>query len=300
MNGTNKPGDRIGWSFVAEKNGFLEVEELYVRPEWRKRGVGRDLVARLQELASVKKAQLRLWVPFADAFRDSRGTQDALLAISRRMGLRFTKTPVRWAAYLAEPNGTSDFPIEPDLYPELLFSIRRIRRRYFIARPPPALLHELFTHEWITSDRPNPPDPVPEQSRPPWSVLVGAALSSGDGVFALAATPSSSRSGPTAHSPRPTVARGEPKPTGRKRPVALSSSSPSRSASRSAILWRGRPSGAAMGRRSRLGQRVAVEGTPKPRGRGPSPRPLLLWEWVGEAAGEATLCRGRGLTPSSL
>ena len=63
-NGTDD--ERIGWTFAVHREGFLDVEELFVRPQYRGRGHGMQLVEMLLELAAELKRPLRLWVPFAD------------------------------------------------------------------------------------------------------------------------------------------------------------------------------------------------------------------------------------------
>ena len=112
--------DRLAWAYVVERDGALEVEELYVRPEFRGRGYGRSLTDRIAGLIRAKKSPARLWVPFADSLSEAPGNRDALLAVVRRLGMTFRSCPVRWAAYLATdcPDGErSEFPIEPPRIP---------------------------------------------------------------------------------------------------------------------------------------------------------------------------------------
>jgi GNAT superfamily N-acetyltransferase len=79
--------ERLGWAFAVERDCAIEVEELYVRAEYRGLGHGRWLSEQLVGLASAKVLPLRAWVPFADSRRESPNTQKALLATMRRMRL---------------------------------------------------------------------------------------------------------------------------------------------------------------------------------------------------------------------
>jgi GNAT superfamily N-acetyltransferase len=118
--------ERLGWSFAVERDGAVEVEELYVRPEYRRRGHGRWLAERLGELARAKKLPLRLWVPFSDARRESGATFPALQAVVRRMGLQFARADVPWAAYLAtNVRPGSETPVEPEFFPARPRSTRK-------------------------------------------------------------------------------------------------------------------------------------------------------------------------------
>jgi GNAT superfamily N-acetyltransferase len=93
--------DRWAWAFAVEREGALEVEELYVRPEFRGRGHGRNLADRVAELARAKGMPLRLWVPFADTEQENPKNFPALLAVARRLGVTFQLCPVPWAAHYA-------------------------------------------------------------------------------------------------------------------------------------------------------------------------------------------------------
>lgn len=120
--------ERIGWTFVLMRNDFLEVEELYVRPEYRGQGYGRELVDTIRVFARGKNRPMRLWVPFADSKQESPQSIDALVSVVRRLGLKFRKCDVRWAAYLGVSDGESDVPIEPDRIPPRAMSTRdRVR-----------------------------------------------------------------------------------------------------------------------------------------------------------------------------
>ena len=112
--------ERLGWSFVIERDGALEVEDLYVRPEYRGHGLGSLLADRLSELFRAKRSPVRLWVPFADARDESPATYPKLVPLARRLGLAFRPCSVRWAAYLASNETAGDssaVPIEPAWFP---------------------------------------------------------------------------------------------------------------------------------------------------------------------------------------
>ena len=58
--------DRIGWAIAVHRDGFLDLEELFVRPAYRKQGYGRKLCSMVAELAFSLERPLRIWVPFSD------------------------------------------------------------------------------------------------------------------------------------------------------------------------------------------------------------------------------------------
>ena len=117
-------GDRLGWTFLLETGGTLEVEELYVRPEFRGNGYGRVLTdevlrrRRALELRRRRRLTLRLRVPWSDSKQEAPGGYGAIIAAARRLDLRFRPSDVRWAAYLADESPVgSRMPIEPAFHP---------------------------------------------------------------------------------------------------------------------------------------------------------------------------------------
>jgi GNAT superfamily N-acetyltransferase len=106
------------WTFVIERDGALEVEELYVRPEYRRLGHGHWLADRVTQLALEKRMPLRLWVAFADCKAESESNYPALVATARHLGVQFQPCLVPWAAYFGtnEKPGKA-FPVEPATIP---------------------------------------------------------------------------------------------------------------------------------------------------------------------------------------
>lgn len=89
----------IAWAFVVERNGFAEVEELFVRPTFRGQGYGRRLANLILSSKRIEGLPLRLWVSHADS---QIMTDAAALQTLRRLGLKHVNpSGARWAAYLA-------------------------------------------------------------------------------------------------------------------------------------------------------------------------------------------------------
>ena len=116
-----KIDDRMGWAFIVERDGYLEVEDLYVRPEFRKLGLGRKLAHRVSELITTTKKKARILVPFADCRQENPTNHAALVAIVRNLGFVFHSCPTRRAAYYASNEdlvaGSAE-PIEPESIPQ--------------------------------------------------------------------------------------------------------------------------------------------------------------------------------------
>ncbi len=126
--------ERRAWTFVIERDGALEVEELYVRPEYRRLGHGRWMADRVAELSRKKRMPLRLWVAFADCKAESESNYSALVSTARRLRVRFQACPVPWAAYFAttEQHG-EEFPVEPTAIPDRPRAPRDAVRAFVLA-----------------------------------------------------------------------------------------------------------------------------------------------------------------------
>jgi len=85
----------IAWGFAIERSSSLELEELFVRPNWRMRGYASQLTTEFSQLATRLGKQLRAWIPHSDA---GKRNQPALNAVLRCLGLSRHPSPVRWAA----------------------------------------------------------------------------------------------------------------------------------------------------------------------------------------------------------
>jgi GNAT superfamily N-acetyltransferase len=59
--------ERIGWAFALQEKDHLGVEELYVRPQFRRHGYGVRLLQSLGKLSNKTGLPLRFFIPFVDS-----------------------------------------------------------------------------------------------------------------------------------------------------------------------------------------------------------------------------------------
>ncbi len=106
--------ERMGWAILVYRNDGVDIEDLYVRPEFRRQGIGTQLVTMIRTMLGKKgRKPVRLWVPFVDCLAENPTNAPALKAIVKKLGLMFQPVGVRWAAYLATSEKGSEDPIEP-------------------------------------------------------------------------------------------------------------------------------------------------------------------------------------------
>ena len=93
------PGEeKRAWSYAVERDGAVEVEELFVMPQFRRHGYGRHLLQAMGAAAEEIQATLRFWVTHADA------TPDNLVGVEKLLGdlcLRMRPSQERWASFSA-------------------------------------------------------------------------------------------------------------------------------------------------------------------------------------------------------
>lgn len=90
--------ENLAWAFVVQRDGYLDIEELYVKPRHRGIGLGNELITMIQSVKTDVNLPLRAWISHADNLPESLTITDALLL---KLGLRRQPSPMRWAAYLA-------------------------------------------------------------------------------------------------------------------------------------------------------------------------------------------------------
>jgi GNAT superfamily N-acetyltransferase len=91
--------ERIGWAFAIERQGALEVEELFVRPQFRRKTYGKRLMQSVIDLASGLSLPLKIWVSFADMEPANLRVIEGLI---QPHGLSLSASGERWAALVGE------------------------------------------------------------------------------------------------------------------------------------------------------------------------------------------------------
>lgn len=86
--------EMIAWSFAIEDETFLYIEELFVRPNWRKKGYAIQIADELTKLSASLGKKLHAWVPHPDR---ENSNHSALIATFRHLGLTLKSSPERWA-----------------------------------------------------------------------------------------------------------------------------------------------------------------------------------------------------------
>jgi len=93
---------RIAWALAVQREGgWLEVEELFVRPTFRRQGYGKGLLRSLQGLAGELGATLKLWISYADTAASNIAAINKLVG---PFGLSARASGVRWAPLVATPS----------------------------------------------------------------------------------------------------------------------------------------------------------------------------------------------------
>lgn len=90
--------ERVGWAFMVSRDGFLDIEELFVRPQYRGTGKGTMLATLVAERASKEGLNLRLWLPHVDA---NSANLPAVKKIVSELRLHMRPSGCRWADSLA-------------------------------------------------------------------------------------------------------------------------------------------------------------------------------------------------------
>jgi GNAT superfamily N-acetyltransferase len=84
----------IGWGFAVERDAFLDIEELFVRPKWRNQGYASRMATEFIKLSTRLGRHLRAWIPHSDC---NKRNLSALKAVLRHLGLSVQSSPERWA-----------------------------------------------------------------------------------------------------------------------------------------------------------------------------------------------------------
>jgi hypothetical protein len=96
--------EREAWAFALEYDGYLNVEELFVRPTYRRSGYFNHLFGHFQGLSNFLSVPLRFWVSHTDAKKNNIAI---LRHIANKHSFIISNSSVRWASFKIEKTGTS-------------------------------------------------------------------------------------------------------------------------------------------------------------------------------------------------
>lgn len=91
---------RIGWSFMTFRDGYLDVEDFFIRPDYLNLGHDRYLSAQTLGLSMKLSIPLRVWIAHADT-RYFSANFVTINDFVRHANLTMKRSPHPWAAYVA-------------------------------------------------------------------------------------------------------------------------------------------------------------------------------------------------------
>ena len=94
--------DRKGWAFALNYDGHLNIEEFFVMPNHRGKGLSKALLKYFSHLSNLLSLPLRIWVSHADS--EERNLQ-IINHLAHDNDLVVSNSPVRWASFLLERGG---------------------------------------------------------------------------------------------------------------------------------------------------------------------------------------------------
>ena len=92
----NRHNELLAWSFCVVRKNYLNVEELFVKPDYRRKGYGKMIITDINRLAAALKKTVRYLIPHSE------DNQDSLILIDKlfspfKIGLKAAK--VNWCSY---------------------------------------------------------------------------------------------------------------------------------------------------------------------------------------------------------
>jgi GNAT superfamily N-acetyltransferase len=88
----------VAWAFLVMRDRYVDIEELFVRPQYRRRGYGTQIAKTLRRRSEKYQLRLRCWIAHPDAVRHA---NSAATRILDRLSLTARPANVKWAAAVA-------------------------------------------------------------------------------------------------------------------------------------------------------------------------------------------------------
>lgn len=90
--------DIIAWGFAIEHTDYIDIEELFVKPTWRKKGYGKKISSSFMQLSNSTGKSLRVMIPFSDDNPDNRIAVNSIISY---LGLSIRKSNSKWISKIA-------------------------------------------------------------------------------------------------------------------------------------------------------------------------------------------------------
>jgi GNAT superfamily N-acetyltransferase len=108
--------ERLGWASAIQTPMSFEIEELFVKPSYRRTGWGRKLFQTIERMAKDRGLSLKLWISFADTALENLQRIEKIVG---PWGLCIQASGVRWARLVAAPaSDRTAGPVPTFPYPE--------------------------------------------------------------------------------------------------------------------------------------------------------------------------------------
>ncbi len=101
-------GEREAWMFAVERDGCFDIEELFVRPQYRRKGAGAWLVEQALRHHATVRGKLRAWVSHCDGAREGMA---GVRKIMQMLGLTLRASTSTWARFVGEESERRDAPM---------------------------------------------------------------------------------------------------------------------------------------------------------------------------------------------
>jgi len=108
--------ERLGWASAIQSSTSFEIEELFVKPSYRRAGWGKKLFQTIESTAKDRGLSIKVWISFADTAPENLQHIERIVGPS---GLSIQTSGVRWARLVAAPashHAAGPLPTFP--YPE--------------------------------------------------------------------------------------------------------------------------------------------------------------------------------------
>jgi GNAT superfamily N-acetyltransferase len=127
--GSSGRAELAGWYIAVTRPSSVEVQDFFVKPSFRGRGVARKMADYLTGFARFFNLCLRVWVPHGDMRKDAKAVE----AVARLLGVTLTRSTERWATHLGvalprTPGDASRFKQIGLSVTSLLSPAHRVRR----------------------------------------------------------------------------------------------------------------------------------------------------------------------------